>query len=415
MRPSRFHVVAAVLVALATSASACSVIVGVGDITFVGNGGTDGGADSGTPSDARTTKHDADAAADARHDARDANHTSDASVDGDARRTTDAHLDAFDGGNAAEAGQIVWTAEAGYLPNGIAVGGAYTFWTVGPAEVSSGLTGAVWGSGPVVPPTAIVSGQSNPYGVTTDGTNVYWTNFCCAGCSDGGTPGATCDVLQVDQGLLLGVSSAPVTLATKQSFPAGISVNDTTVYWASYGGSNTGGVTATAIGGSGNTTPSVVGGEITDVAACGASLYWANLSAAAVGQIPSPSVAFSSSDPFAIACDATDFFWLNAGSASSGVYAVTGTSLAVLPGGGWSPGANGGYPVGAIATDDTNVYWVDTLGGNVMRASKALGAPTVLASHQAMPWSIALYTLSGATTIVYWVNHGDRTVRSLFL
>ena len=66
-------------------------------------------------------------------------------------------------------------------------------------------------------PTIIASGQSFPFGIAIDDTYVYWTNN---GTNAGGT-----------------VMKAPIagdsvtTLASGQNFPLGIAVDGTSVYW----------------------------------------------------------------------------------------------------------------------------------------------------------------------------------------
>jgi sugar lactone lactonase YvrE len=69
-------------------------------------------------------------------------------------------------------------------------------------------------------PVALASLQSYPTGIAVDGTSVYWTNYAGAGsCARG-------SVMKV--GLAGG---APITLAADQLFPDGIAVDATSVYW----------------------------------------------------------------------------------------------------------------------------------------------------------------------------------------
>jgi hypothetical protein len=90
------------------------------------------------------------------------------------------------------------------------------FWSASGAIMScptSGCGGA---------PRVFAKGQSSPYAIAHDATNLYWTLFEHDG--------------QVESCPLSGCT-APTVLADMQDLPSSVAVDDTSVYWANSGGS----------------------------------------------------------------------------------------------------------------------------------------------------------------------------------
>ena len=65
-------------------------------------------------------------------------------------------------------------------------------------------------------PTILVSGQNNPYGISTDSKYVYWTNYY----------GRTVNQITVGGG-------TSITLVSNQGEPIGIATDGINVYWTS--------------------------------------------------------------------------------------------------------------------------------------------------------------------------------------
>lgn len=114
-------------------------------------------------------------------------------------------------------------------PTGLAVNAASVFFT---NNVDSGdVESAPLGGG--APPTVLASGQINPFSITLDENNVYWTNNSA---STGGGQGSGADSvasIPLDGG-------AVTQLATKLNGPTGIAVDSNALYFTTYIG-NVGG------------------------------------------------------------------------------------------------------------------------------------------------------------------------------
>jgi len=403
-------------IAFAVLGTACTGIVGVGDIVFVGDGGGagltgDGSTDGRTTPDATTdggTPAGGDAHCAAPTVACDKGCVDPKTFGGDTNNCGACGHSCGGGACKSSICQPVPIATAD-LPNGIAVDMTSVYWTnTGPASGGSGtvMKSSLSGGSPVT----LAGGQEAPYGVAVDAKNVYWTNFC----GTGAPPDAGCNVMEAT---LEGTNA--VALALNQNFPAGITLDAANVYWASYGGDinyvpKSGGALTTIAEGS---QPSAI-------AVCGNNLYWTDEAVGYVYQLSPPTLTplspsnkvSTAYDPFAVACDDTTVYWANAGSMgpTGGLFAYgPGSPEAVLLSGalqGQDPvvlASNNVYPNAVLASDGSNLYYVDTAGGTVNELPKG-GQAIALASGQDAPFSLALYPpgQTAKATAVYWVNRG---------
>jgi hypothetical protein len=218
-------------------------------------------------------------------------------------------------------------------------------------------------------PSTLVQELTNPSGLAIGGTSLYWVNDGVPFSGPGGPNGAVMTQALSDGG-------PPVTLSTTATIaPYGLAVGAMYVYWAD----NSAGTVMKA---------PLTGGSPTMLAS---------------GQV----------NPQNIAVDATNVYWINAGSPGA-VMKVTlegDTSPMTL-----APAQD--YP-NNLVTDGTSVYWTnaDGLTGTVMKVAASGGAPTPIATSVSDPEGIAV---NGEN--VYFTTYGssggtlmDGTVESVGL
>jgi hypothetical protein len=240
-----------------------------------------------------------------------------------------------------------------------------------------------------VTPTQLASfgaGASLVSGVSVDSTAIYWieSGMCETGSTDGKVMTAALD------------GSAPTVLASGQACPAGLAIDDDTVYWATAGAIYTvpkaGGTAATIAtaemnalsitvdntnvywtdfdgvslaskAGSSAVTSLATGlGFVRGVAVDAAFVYYASYNVdGIVAKVPiaggaSITLATDNSDPSWVAVDASHVYWTD----TYKVFRTTldGASTETLDG--------TDYGVSAIALDDDDVYWGDNPSTNTV-------------------------------------------------
>lgn len=242
-----------------------------------------------------------------------------------------------------------------------------------------------------VQPFAIVSGEQDPRGITTDDDSLFWTLDSGAAvkssAKDGSEPLVLANVsawaVQVDKqdafwtahttGEVMKAAKdgtdvdatgapAPIVLASGQQDPRGLALDQTHVYW-------------TDVSGDAVRRVSKEGGTIEELAT-------------------------KQSSPRDVFVHGDYVYWTNS---ASGTVLEDGSVHRVLKTGGTvEPVAAGLNAPWAIFVDDTHVYWTSyTEQGAVMRAPKAGGDPLVLAQGFANPRDI-----DGFGDSIYWLSVG---------
>jgi hypothetical protein len=220
-------------------------------------------------------------------------------------------------------------------------------------------------------------GGSDVGSMATDGENLYWTG--------------PSDVYQLalvrntDGGISAGTF---ITLASGlASSPVGVAVDSKNVYWATAGNSTppgTGGIFFVPIGGGATTTISTTENAPQGLATDGVNLYWTDFGyfvpdAGAPGGFIDPpngtvvaadlstlairTVASGQAAPLTIATDGTNVYWVNSGNyvfkAAEGTFGPPPDLGAVM-----QVAVNGGPPI-ALASAQDSPYWLTTAEGEV--------------------------------------------------
>ncbi len=198
----------------------------------------------------------------------------------------------------------------------------------------------------------VASGQTHPSRIAVDETNVYWTDASSSGA-----------VMKMPL-----AGGDPVVLASGQNTPLGIIVLFEELYWTNSNASGmvmrmpTDGSSPPAILASGQDGP---WGIATD----GSYIYWTNdlggtvMKSSFFANDSVPTVVASGQDhPRGIVADGTDVYWTNcnANGTVMKVHGVGGTPTTLVS------GQNG--PLG-IHLDSTSVYWTNYYGGTVMKVT----------------------------------------------
>jgi sugar lactone lactonase YvrE len=254
--------------------------------------------------------------------------------------------------------------------------------------------------GPPPAPIVLAEGQSQPWGLTTDATHVYWGTF-------GGT------VARVAK-----TGGAVEVLVTGEELRRGAAVDATNVYWLAQDGRvrsapRDGGAAVTAVDPLDPATPA---GLLLD----GNTIYWTTMSGLHRATLPGGTAErLSSGDGgFHLALAGTEVLWITSNEvrATAGMttrsiatanriegVAVCGTTVyfndnmdgtvhsAPLAGGGTSTTiATAQVSPFGIACDDDRVYWTSSYGGAVVELRLLIpgAAPEVISQGLAFPTDI---------------------------
>jgi hypothetical protein len=254
--------------------------------------------------------------------------------------------------NAGQGGEVMKVALAGGTPvilgtspgnvQDLAVGPSGAYWT----DYDNGVLRVDLGGGT----PATVDSELGAQGIALDAAYVYWTRS--VGFSD------------ITRAPLSG--GASTALASQQTVPWRIAVDDQNAYW-----------TGMDSGGNG----------------------WVVMKVSLAGGVPEQ-LASGQGLPWGIAVDGTSVYWVSAGTVERGFVdgmimkiALTDGQVAVLA-------TDLGWPT-EIAVDGAHAYWTNSNDGTVMRIALEGGVPAAVATQQPGPVDVAV-----DATHVYWANAG---------
>ena len=256
------------------------------------------------------------------------------------------------------------------------------------ASADSGSDG-----GNTAPPKAIISGQSQPYGMDTDATHVYWVNR--------GSPRRVMRALKDGTGVQVVVDNAP-------SVPVHVQVDATHAYYSTYTG---GGIYRVLKGGG---TPQTLATGLSNPWALllvGSDIYFTTFEFAATGTISKLPKAGGTASPVISSLPdrlgglvlEDGFYWLTHANKGIKKIPVGGTAASIQ-----NVFIDSGYDA-FLDSDGTSVYWASGSPGNVRRYRKD-GTQTTPFDYVSNQGSTSTYGIATDGTYVFWTNYTTGTV-----
>jgi hypothetical protein len=248
-------------------------------------------------------------------------------------------------------------------PGSLAVSGANLIWTVsgtGPTFADGGIRYCNRNGCAVAGGSVLVANYKSALGVAVDATTAYFGQLT--------NPGV------VSSCLLAGCGGTPTSLVSAQVYPSGVAVDDTNVYFASYGsGKADGSITLCAKGGCGDMPTTLASAQfaVSGLALDATTVYWTSqgtapnfndgkvLSCVKTGCGNSPTViATGQLGAYDIVVDGSVVYWENRGTRPN----LTDGSIVSCPktgcpGSGPTVLAAGQLDPTGLAIDATTLYW----------------------------------------------------------
>jgi hypothetical protein len=302
-------------------------------------------------------------------------------------------------------------------PTAIQVQGTNVYWTQ--QDDPGAVVGTPIAGGTV---TTVASGLHSPDSLSVDSTNAYWSEYGTTSSSNG-TQSYNNDGAIVQAPLVGG--GTVTTIASMQTYPGGVTVNGSTVYWTVQGDMTANGaVLSVPVGGGTVSTIEMSQASPLTLTTDGTNVYWGNYGTfnnnndyngdGAILQAPVAggtvvTIASSQLQPAAIAVDATNIYWATQGglNTSTGAPVPNSGTIVKAPVGGGTPvtlASSQDWPTG-LAIDSQNVYWVNTGSGmndgEIVVVPIAGGTPATLVYSGVNPTGLAL-----TSTGILWTDTG---------
>jgi hypothetical protein len=253
---------------------------------------------------------------------------------------------------------------------------------------SGGSSGSSSGGGGT--PTTLATGQKNPGGIASNGSKVVWTTNDAT--MTGGNLNGTGEIMAVSPS-----GGTPTPLVSSVDNAAVVAIDSTYAYWF---GANDNTISKVPLaGGAATAIENNLDNSIYEMVIDSTSVYWANV----LDAIRSAPLTGAKNTLLASLGDAgfnAQYQTQDIAVSSAGVFAMTPTSILIVPlgGGSFSTLATGQTP-GAIVADATSVYWANASG--IMKVAVGGGTPAQLAALTA---GVAFMAVDADS--VYWIELG---------